>query len=64
MGGDKAGHSNGGFDMKMMLRKRLLKHRPKPPANAFITYVQSQKDRISAENPKKSIAEITSIASR
>lgn len=48
--------SNGELDMKMMLRKKLLKIRPKPPVNAFISYVQAQKDRISQENPKKSIA--------
>ena len=56
--------SNGELDMKMMLRKKLLKIRPKPPVNAFISYVQAQKDRIAQENPKKSIAEITSIASK
>ena len=50
------GKCNGDFDMKTMLRKKLLKIRPKPPVNAFISYVQPQKDRIAQENPKKSIA--------
>ena len=38
--------------------------RPKPPVNAFIAYVQAQKARFRLSNPKQSIADITSSASR
>ena len=46
------------------MRSKLLRTRPKPPVNAFIGFVQAQKERISKEHPKISIAEITSIASK
>jgi hypothetical protein len=37
---------------------------PKPPMNAFISYIKAQKDRIKNNSTKNlSIAEITSLAS-
>lgn len=62
---DKGTHSfTSKYDIKKVMRQKLMALRPKPPVNAFIAYVQSQKDRFKESNPKHSIAEITSFASR
>ncbi len=49
---------------KDILRTKLIKSMPKPPMNAFISYIKAQKDRIKNNSTKNlSIAEITSLAS-